>query len=592
MDFPTLPANLWLRCASILGVALWLLALIAVLRILLAAAFGTAPDGTASEAGQPGTQGLSVGFGVGAILVAVLGVPFVLWRTHVAQKQADIAEQNHITDQINTAVEGLGAQREVSRIGRTVTIRSDDGTERFVIEWQNSPIAPTEGETIKVDEAGKTWSVLTHSVPNLEVRIGAIYALERIARQNLDEHIQIMEILTAYIRQNAPVSDAPPLHLPPFPGPADSDNVRPFREVIENWRAKSRQTLLEYRARNPVREDIQVAITVIGRRGQKQLERERGGAALYSKDVGGLNPFPRRANKAARATWNGELTRFRQKAELWRATQPRYRVDLRRTNLRGVDLSHGMFARADLRQADLTGAMAPRADMSGARLEGAVLTGALLSSARLAGAALDGAWLQGAILRWADLPAARLNGAHLDGVYADRAQLEGADLHSAGLAGAILREARLEGANLRSTEALAVEFYNAQLSGASLHTAFLQDADITGANLVAAVIQGTHLEGADLSSVSLDVAFLGNLSFNDQTRFEPRTMRGAAIRDVDLRALNITVENLADRLSEAFGDGSVILPDGLQAGTGVLEHWPATDLGRDKFREVWGGLGA
>ena len=40
--------------------------------------------------------------------------------------------------------------------------------------------------------------------PNLEVRLGGIYALERIARDSPRDHWAIMEVLTAYVRRNAP----------------------------------------------------------------------------------------------------------------------------------------------------------------------------------------------------------------------------------------------------------------------------------------------------------------------------------------------------------------------------------------------------
>jgi hypothetical protein len=46
--------------------------------------------------------------------------------------------------------------------------------------------------------------------PNLEVRIGSIYALERIARDSDRDHIQIMEIVCAYVRKNSPVQTLEP----------------------------------------------------------------------------------------------------------------------------------------------------------------------------------------------------------------------------------------------------------------------------------------------------------------------------------------------------------------------------------------------
>src|SRR6056297_2281902 len=62
------------------------------------------------------------GFGTGAVIVALLGAPFVIWRAVVAQKTVSVQEQGQITDRINKAVQGLGAEKEVNRLGRSVNI--------------------------------------------------------------------------------------------------------------------------------------------------------------------------------------------------------------------------------------------------------------------------------------------------------------------------------------------------------------------------------------------------------------------------------------------------------------------------------------
>jgi len=82
-------------------------------------------------------------------------------------------------------------------------------------------------KTVKGIEDGKEY---TH--PNIEVRVGAILALERIAKRSPDVHIQIMEILCAYIRENT-----------------KEKRERP-------------------------REDIQLALTVNGRRSEKVIAME------------------------------------------------------------------------------------------------------------------------------------------------------------------------------------------------------------------------------------------------------------------------------------------------------------------------------
>jgi hypothetical protein len=239
---------------------------------------------------------------LGLIVAAVLGAPFVVWRAAVAQKLANTAEQSHITDQINKAVSGLGAVRVISKIGRPVKIfmgqseevtqlvktpdsfelkarsveirryfdtsyvggNNDDvfaGThievrtwkkERTEIEWQGIPPNLTEGEAI-----GKEgdWSVFAETVPNIEVRVGSIYALERISQDSSRDHIQIMEVLTAYIRENGPVGNLEPSEEPFTP-------IRP-------------------------RSDIQAALDVIRRRPPERCALEK--TRRYRLDLSKVN---------------------------------------------------------------------------------------------------------------------------------------------------------------------------------------------------------------------------------------------------------------------------------------------------------------
>ncbi|QMU18523.1 pentapeptide repeat-containing protein [Streptomyces pristinaespiralis] len=93
------------------------------------------------------------------------------------------------------------------------------------------------------------------------------------------------------------------------------------------------------------------------------------------------------------------------------------RLDLRRTNLRGADLSHARLERArlagcdlsqaDLREINLDNAWLPRANLTGSTLTKATLSGANLRGANLTGAELSGVRLRGTDLRGADLSAAR-----------------------------------------------------------------------------------------------------------------------------------------------------------------------------------------
>src|SRR4051794_38038694 len=103
-------------------------------------------------------------------LAGIVGAPFVVWRVIIAANQAAIARESHFTTLFTKAVEQIGATREVK-------------------------------ETREVaGESGVKLETITKTVPNLEVRLGAIYALERIARDSERDQWPIMEVLCAYVR--------------------------------------------------------------------------------------------------------------------------------------------------------------------------------------------------------------------------------------------------------------------------------------------------------------------------------------------------------------------------------------------------------
>ena len=142
----------------------------------------------------------------------------------------------------------------------------------------------------------------------LDVRIGGIYALERVARDSARDHPTVMEVLTAFVREHSREQWPLPEHGTTDPAPP------PER-----------------------RPDVQAALTVIGRR-------------HASRDI------PGRPIDLARA----DLTR----ADLTDALL--FRADLTGACLAQADLARPDLAGARLARADLTGANLARADLTGA----------------------------------------------------------------------------------------------------------------------------------------------------------------------------------------------------------------------------------
>jgi Pentapeptide repeats (8 copies) len=181
----------------------------------------------------------------------------------------------------------------------------------------------------------------------LDVRIGGIYALERVARDSPRDHPTVMEVLAAFIREH------------------------------------SREMFLEVRA----------AATVIGRRNPKHDRQpvNLDGAKLTTADLSG-------AYLSGAFLVGADLTH----ADLSDADLTR--AYLSGANLSGANLIGADLARANLIGADLSGADLTSADLIGADLTGADLIGADLTSADLTRANLTRANLSGANLTRALLP--------------------------------------------------------------------------------------------------------------------------------------------------------------------------------------------
>ncbi len=121
------------------------------------------------------------------LLIGSIGLPFLAWRNYVAQRQANVAEQGLATERITKAVEQLGAYKVVKT--RAPTQQTDINRE------------PIMGDSFE------------ETVPNVELHIGGLFELERIKNDNLADHIRIMEMICAYIRENSKYSQ-PSVFMP------------------------------------------------------------------------------------------------------------------------------------------------------------------------------------------------------------------------------------------------------------------------------------------------------------------------------------------------------------------------------------------
>jgi uncharacterized protein YjbI with pentapeptide repeats len=242
--------------------------------------------------------------------------------------------------------------------------------------------------------------------PALDVRLGGIYSLERLARESPENHGPIIEILAAFVREHAPW---------PSPATARFGNGDGHAAGAPSRAGRGG----EIRARPST--DVEAAVTTIGRR---VIEQDTGAAINLSHTA------------LASATLTG--------AHLEHALLSGANLegaDLFKAHLNAADLEGATLRNAGLLLASLSDTVLWAANIEGARLYGANLEGAALKGANMKNAGLTGANLKDAGLHSADLSGADLTGANLEGAGLESANLEGANLQGANMRGAVVLNA-------------------------------------------------------------------------------------------------------------------------------------------------------
>lgn len=310
----------------------------------------------------------------------------------------------------------------------------------------------TERFTRAIDQFGRE---------TLDVRLGGLYSLERIAHDSeaARDRLAIVEVLAAFVRRRAAELAAAEQ------SPDGADDPPPLQ------------------VRAP---DLQAVLTVLGRLAVAGLDLE--GVYLYKANLLGARLERSNLNQA----------------------------DLRKANLAGAYLPGAGLAYANLSDANLDGATLEDANLYGASLERTTLSKGCLRRANLSSARASGAWLVEADLRGAGLTNTHLNGARLGKVDLRETRLSETDLRYAHLKEAQLTEAELNGAQLQEADLEQANLAGAKiiysdLSGATLRGASLRGADLTSTKLVGAYILGAYLDksllfGADLSKVQMSPA--------------------------------------------------------------------------------------
>ncbi|MFF9751267.1 pentapeptide repeat-containing protein [Streptomyces sp. NPDC014344] len=215
----------------------------------------------------------------------------------------------------------------------------------------------------------------------LDVRIGGIYALWRIADHSVRDHEAVVSIMAAYLRTHLPW---PPQEPGVPPADASINSIRPLETRAAD--AQAALTCLGVLRQDPRPEWLNLSLTDLRRADCDGLWL-RGvnldGACLEAASV-----FQANLSKASLIAANLRHAEFG--TSIFHQARC-VETDLRGARLVKADLQDADFSRADLREANLRKARAGNAVFAGADLRMADLRGCDLSSADLRQAKLEGA---------------------------------------------------------------------------------------------------------------------------------------------------------------------------------------------------------
>jgi uncharacterized protein YjbI with pentapeptide repeats len=247
---------------------------------------------------------------------------------------------------------------------------------------------------------------------SVDVRLGGIYALQRIMQDSPRDQPTVIAVLCAFVRDHASTTNSRASHLRARPQTSPTPSQPP---------TDIQAVLTVVSSRNTFHDGSTTVVDFTG----AQLDGAQLAHAQFAN--ANLSNVQLRANLLEANLINADLTN----ADLVRAY-------LLGANLRGAGLPY-----ANLTQANLSGADLVHSELGHAQLSDAALRYADLSRADVEGANLTHAFLYSAILSRANLSHAKFTGANLTG-----ANLTGANLTGANLTGANLTGANLTGANL------------------------------------------------------------------------------------------------------------------------------------------------
>ncbi len=297
---------------------------------------------------------------------------------------------------------------------------------------------------------------------NLSVRLGGLYALERIALDSDRDVLKIIDIICAFIRINSP---------------SEFSARGIFSTSYERELSEEEFGIISQTIFNPPRppEEIQTALQILSN----------------------LSPQHQRLS----------IDRQKQK------------INLLASNISGVKLSSGSgLTNLVLDKSNSDFVLMPNVNLTHLRASQSNFRGAFLEGANLKNSNLSESFFECAVLTQATLEGCHFNGARLDKATLVKVKAKGVVFNQARLVDAEIWNADLRNANLGFAEMQGASFKNADLTNATLEVSKLREADFEGAILKGARFNKANLLGAkNLTKGQLSQALLCKTTLPDGT---------------------------------------------------------------------------
>ena len=424
------------------------------------------------------------------------------------------------------------ARIDAETSARAALIQGIGGLLLFVtagVSWQNLKATQRNVLVAEDKQVTERFSKAVEMLGNensLYIRLGGIYALERIAKDSPKDHWQVIEVLTAFVREKARLkNEQKPFYITDhFAGMHEDFHEDPYGDSCEDY---SNEDEWDGTTRNPNRNyiypcpvDIQAILTALGRRIRTHENGEQHHLDLNQTDLRGI-------------VLTGDLTG----------------INLQGVNLQWAELKNVEMIGANLTKANLELAKFEGANLQGVNLEDAQLQWARFMSTKFCKANLKNVDFRETTFQESDLSQADLMQSNFSGAKLcrnTRDTLRHANLSEVDFSGVDLSEINFKNTDLKSVDFSKTNLSSANLTGANLEQSYLTEANLTEANLTGANLEDAYLEKANLSGANLTGANLEMSRDIDKVNLSGANLTGANLQRICLQEANLSGANLTE----------------------------------------------